>query len=248
MKPFVLKFSGLITGLALLFSASNLFGQTNHPAKKILVGFDIAGQSNLDVVAGVNGDKVPCPPEYTNVISNTNLFSPDEYKLLREIPLIYGKVATTNSAPLGSVLIDLKTEQVTNKYYGISIDWVARFQFTNSDSWDEVRPGGDLRIHKVRNKDGDGYDIGYDIYNNGESVGPRYGGRPGGADFWFYQVKHGVYDGLHVIIHHGDHCGEWMRYSNGMAVDKWLCWWSDGNNLFRWIKFKEPYDFEKHRW
>ena len=79
---------------------------------------------------------MPCPLEYTNIISNTNLFTPDEQKLLKEIPLIYSKV-TTNSGPLGSVFIDYHAKPIESSY-GTFWYWTSRFQFTNSDVIDEV--------------------------------------------------------------------------------------------------------------
>lgn len=239
VKPFAPQACSLITGLALLLSASNLFGQTNHPPKKLLAGFDAASQSNIDIIASGFGDEVPCPSEYTNVISNTNLFTADEQKLLKEFPLKYGKT-TTNSGPPGSVLVELKVYPL-KVYWGTNWLWFARFQFTNSDVWDEVSPGGDLLRHKVRNKTGDGFDL--NIIPNQ----PRDSGYVGGsgAQYWYQQIKHGVKDGLSVEIIHGDHCVQWMRYSNGKAVDKWLYWDPNYNKLMIWAKFKEPYDISR---
>jgi hypothetical protein len=142
-------------------------------------------------------------------------------------------------------LIDYHAKPIESQY-GTFWYWTTRFQFTNSDMWDEVTPGGDQRNHKIRNKNSDGYDIGYDTYNNGESVGSGYGG-PGGANFWLHQIKHGVYDGLYVEIDHGEHCVQLMRYSNGMAVSQWLYWSPYDNKLMIWAKFKKPYDISKYR-
>ncbi len=36
--------------------------------------------------------------------------------------------------------------------------------------------------HKIRNKAGDGFDLGYNTYNHGETAGSGYGG-PGGPQF-----------------------------------------------------------------
>ena len=63
----------------MLLSASNLLGQTNPPMQEYLPWFDAASQSNIEIIAsGKVYDAMPCPPEYTNVISNTNLFTPKE--------------------------------------------------------------------------------------------------------------------------------------------------------------------------
>ena len=222
----------LILVLALSFAVNNLFGQTNHPTREYLPWFDAASQSNIEIIASDSiRNSVPCPPEFTNVISNTNLFTLDEQKLLKEIPLIFANV-TTNSGPVGSVLVDYKAKPIESSY-GTFWYWTARFQFTNSDTWDEVTPGGDMKKHKIRNKNGDGYDLEY----AGESFVSTYGS---GANFGFHQVRHNVYDGLSVNIEHGEHCSSWMQYSNGLAVDKWLYWTPDGSKLGIWLKFKKP--------
>jgi hypothetical protein len=96
------KLKHLVLFLSLAFTTGNLFCQTNAPVKKLLQGFDAASQSNIDVIASGHDDEVPCPPEYTNVISNTNLFTADEQKLLNDITLTYGD-ETSNSVPPGSV-------------------------------------------------------------------------------------------------------------------------------------------------
>jgi len=188
-----MKLKYFIFIFCLSFATSNLFGQTNHSAKKTIGSLNAASQSNIDVIASGNmDDAVPCPSEYTNIISNTNLFTPDETKLLKEISFNL----STNSTQRGIV--------------------------------------------KVRDKAGDGYDL-YDAGNESDS---GFGGGSG-RNYWFQQIKHGVKDGLWVEVIHDDHCERWMRYSNGMAVDKWLEWTAYGNKLMLWAKFKEPYDISR---
>jgi hypothetical protein len=189
------KLQYLILVLAFSFAANNLFGQTNHPAKKVIGSYDAASQSNVDVIASGNmDDAVPCPPEYTNVISNTNLFTPDEQQLLKEAQLY-----------------------LTNNTYSGPI------------------------IHHVRDKSGNGYDL----YDGGLATGSGFGGVGGGShEYWFIQIKDGVNDGLKVEIEH-DHCVQWLCYSNGWAVDKWLQWSAYGNKLILWAKFKEPFDIDR---
>jgi hypothetical protein len=227
--------------LCLLLVTGNLFGQTNDSSKKLLQGFDAASQSNVEVIASGGNDEVPCPPEYTNVISNTNLFTAYEQKLLNDIASDYGN-EVSNTVPPGSVLVSFKATPIQTSW-GTHWDWVARLQFTNSDLTDEISPGGDLFRHKVRNTEGDGYDFGI-VPTKLDHVPYDYTG-VAGPEFWFQQIKHGVKDGLSVSIIHGDHCQQWMRYSNGWAVDKKLYWDPNYDKLAIWAKFKEPFDIDR---
>ncbi len=84
--------------MGILLDAEKALGQTNYPARKFIENLDSASQTNIEVFAGGMNDEQPCPPEYTNAISNTNLFSVEEQKFLEEIPTKFGRV-TTNSGP-----------------------------------------------------------------------------------------------------------------------------------------------------
>jgi len=56
--------------------AEILSGQTNQPGKLIIPFLDEASQSNVNVtVLDILGNGQPCPAEYTNIVSNTNLFT-----------------------------------------------------------------------------------------------------------------------------------------------------------------------------
>jgi hypothetical protein len=232
----------LVLFFSFILVTDNLLCQTNPPARKLLHGFDAASQINVEVVAdGTFDGEVPCPPEYTNVISNTNLFTPDEQKLLNDIVLNYGN-EESNTVPPGSVLVSFEATPIHTSW-GTNWDWVARIQSTNSDLTDEIRPGGDLFRHKVRNKTGDGYDFNI-TPTKFDLVSHDYAG-VAGPEFWFQQIKHGVKDGLHVSVVHGDHCSGWMRYSNAWAVDKWLGWDPNKPYLIIWAKFKEPFDIDR---
>jgi hypothetical protein len=233
-----MKQKALILVLALLLSTSNLLCQTNHPAKRIIGNPGNTGQNGVQVIVSGMADAVPCPPEYNNVISNTNLFTPDEQELLNRIPIEYGYV-TSNTGPTGSILVSHEAWPMLTEW-GTNWEWVTRFQFTNSDFLDEVRPGGDLLRNKVRNKAGDGFDLNI-IRNRPGSSG--FGGGDG-PDYWFQQIKHGVKDGLFVEVENGDRCMQWIRFSNGMAVDKELFWDANHPRLILWKKFTEPYDID----
>jgi hypothetical protein len=203
-------------------------------SKKNDLRLDIDSLSNVQIIADSNGSEgeKPCPLELTNVVSNTNLFKLDEQKLIESIPLIYGHV-TTNSRPVGSVPIAFSR----SGYF-----WKARFQFTNSGMVDEVTPGGDMLLHRVRDASGNGYDLRV----LGMCSGFGYGGNGSKRlEFSLTQIRHDTRDGLDVSIV-GDHCERWMRFSNGMAVDKWLIWNPNNGNLMIWVKFKKPYDYLKY--
>jgi hypothetical protein len=154
------------------------------------------------------------------------LFTPDEQKLLKAIPLEYGNV-TTNSGPPGTVRLSLHRWR--------DLNWIAYFQYTNSDMQDKV-VFGRPQTHYVRNKAEDGYDIHYWTEEYRGTAVP---------EFQLSQFKHGVPNGLFVELH-GDRCAQWMRFSNGLAVEQWLYWTPDNQKLDIWVKFKEPYDYLKH--
>ncbi|MEI6078307.1 MAG: hypothetical protein WCS94_22195 [Verrucomicrobiota bacterium] len=218
-----IKPTNIILGLSILLTA-NLFGQTNQAKQPLIDFLDPDSQTNIIVIK--NGDTSwPCPPQYTNLLSNTNLFSPAEQKLLRGVRLKYENV-TTNSGPPGSVLASLNKD--TNGY------WVALFQYTNSDVQDEITFGWKITA-KHLDKANNGYEV---------DVSPRSGDK--NPHIACYQIKHNVMDGLCVGLSSDDHCLSWMHYSNSMAVGKWLEWWGLDNSLSMEAEFKVPYDIQKH--
>lgn len=211
-------------------SVGNLIGQTNQIKYPIIETLDPESQSNIIVIRNEEWPRPPCPPEFTNLISNTNLFTPAEEKLLLEIPLKY-KDVTTNSGPPGSVLAGLKKD--TN---GL---WTATFKYDNLEGQDQVTFVFGLRKTAMfLDKSGDGYGvtIGPADYRNGKVLK---------WDVALCQFKHGVRNGLVVRYYDDGHCTTWMQFSNGMAVGKWLEW-DSGGGLSTEVQFKAPYDFDKH--
>jgi len=203
--------------------------QAKNPGKKFEPRLDWNSQSNIEVFVADAGDALPCPPEYTNLISNTNLFTLEEQQLIKSIPLLYGSVTST-SGPPGTVVVHLNWyHKWLNQWHNLG---TMRFQFTNSDVCDNVS----ANIHHVRNKSGDGYDVHYRVEEEHGVTVP---------DFRLIQYKRGVLDGLRVDIH-GDHCIQWLRFVNGLAVDRWLWWNPNGEKVVIWVKFNEPYDFMAH--
>lgn len=230
-----------------VFSVNNLFGQVNvdieqpmpavfianqpfdsipnqytNLAKMISSGFVSEGRTNITIVISTPQS---CPPEYTNTISNTNLFSPAEQILLTELPLKY-KDVTTNSPPKGSIFTGM--DKSANPFFmeGFTI---GRFQHTNSEAqvkvfFTEMNNGNGIGA-SFRNKAGDGYEV---LFNNDVIAG-------------FRQFKHGQLDGLWADFD-GGRCSSWMRFSEGKAVGKWLVWNRTGS-LYMEAEFKAPYDF-----
>ncbi|MCX6917380.1 MAG: hypothetical protein NT167_30820, partial [Verrucomicrobia bacterium] len=181
-----------------------------------------ASQSNITVIVNAlraRRPPPPPPPAYTNVISNTNLFTPAEHDLLTALPLKY-RTVTTKCGPPGTILVG-----VTN----LSSSLTARFQYTNSDACEQVTFAG-MKSARFRTADNDGYDVDVDMRN--------------GAILNFRQIKKGVANGL-LVSFYGDHCATWMRFADGKAVGKWFMWGAD-NSLLIQAEFKEPYDFLKH--
>jgi hypothetical protein len=215
-----LRFAILCFGL--LLSAGNLFG-SNEPPKDLIPFltdiFDPDSRTNMTFVMHNE-----CPLQYTNVISNTNLFTFEEQNLLTQIPLKYKNV-TTNSGPAGSILTSLiKTND----------NFVALFQYTNSDEQDEITfIKKEWKTVKLRTKSGDGYDA---YLDSGDMYGIPY--------LSFQQIKHDAVNGLAVNFY-GEHCEDWMRCVDGKVVSKWLQWGRDENYLLE-IKIKAPLDYFKY--
>ena len=208
-----MKLQYFIFNLGLLFCAGNLFGQDID----IDMVYELPAEIQSNIVFMVTNSQ-PCPHAYTNVISNTNLFSADEQELLGSIPLKYKNV-TTNNAPTGSVLTALESN-------GAGWIWVAHFQYTNSDAVDKVTFHSGKVIEAIfRTKSGEGYNVNF----TKDSVER------------FLQFKVGSPNGLYLNFN-GDYCVSWMRLENGKATGKWYEW--DGvGNLKLEVEFKKPSDF-----
>jgi hypothetical protein len=218
-----MKLRYFLLSICFLFYVSSLFCQTSH-AKRLFIPFlDQGSQSNVVVtVSDLDGHGQPCPSKYTNILSNTNLFSVDEQKLLKEIPVKYINV-TTNCGPSGTVLVDL------NKTNG---NWWAHFRYTNSEACDDIMFGTKISA-KFRTKTDDGYDV--DIFNSDKLEN---------STLFLRQIKHGMGDGLAVGLN-GNHCNSWAHAIDGKAIGKWFMWNETGNLIIE-AEFTKPYDVEKH--
>lgn len=236
---------------SLLFFVSNLFAQTNQSARLFIPFLDKESQSNVIVTLDLSGNGQLCPPEYTNVLSNTNLFTPEEQKTIQEIFIKYKKV-TTNSGPPGTVLANLyKTNFVIkamNRDWPVE-NWVARYQYTNSEAYEVVTIGQSLSA-RFRTNSTDGYNVYFNHVGDGSTLR-------------FIEVKHNLINGLFVEFENthsqgttwdyrladfsDSHVTEYRHYTNRMVVGKFFMWNPENNNLGLEAEFKEPYDFEKHR-
>jgi hypothetical protein len=245
-----MKLPHLILGVSLLLLAGDLFGQTNQ-ARLFIPFFDRDSQSNV-VVAFCNlGRGERCPLEYTNVLSNTNLFTQMEQKEISEVFVKYKNI-TTNFGPSGTLLVNLYktnyTVQAIDKAVNIE-NYIACFQHTNSDAREEVIFGGGVLI-RVRNKANDGYNVTFNCTGGGTLL-----------NFW--EVKQNLINGLFIGFDDnrpqgvtwdyklanfdGSHLEEYRRYTNGMVFGKFLMWNTQNGNLMLEADFKEPYSFDKHR-
>jgi hypothetical protein len=237
--------------ICLINVAGIVFGQTNQTERLLIPFLDKETQSNVIVTVCDFSKGQPCPTEYANVISNTNLFTSEEQKTISEVFVKYRNV-TTNSGPPGTVLASLyKTNNVVKAMGRIFTNefWTANFQYTNFEAREEIRFGGGFSA-KFRNKANNGYNV----------VFTRTGG---GTLLTFGEVKQDLTSGLFVRFEdnypqgitwdyklarfNDSHLEEYRHYTNKMVVGNFLMWNSQNGNLMLKADFKEPYDFEKYR-
>jgi hypothetical protein len=236
--------------ICLMLATGNLFAQTSQSKRLFIPFLDEASQGNVDVnICDLNQGQ-PCPMEYTNVLSNTNLFTPEEQKIISKVFVKYKNV-TTNSGPPGSELTNLyKTNYVIkamNKIF-TNENWVANFQYTNFEAREEIRFGQGL-LAEFRNKSNDGYGVSFT--------------QTGGGTFLnFWEIKDGLPNGLLVRfddkhpqgmawnyqLANFTNCSlvEYSQHTNGMVLGKFFVWNPRNNNLMLKAEFKEPYDWQKN--
>ena len=128
----------IILTIGLVVSATNLFGQTN----RLFIPFlEKESQSNVVVTFSDFVSRQSCPLKYTNVLSNTNLFSMEEQEIIRNIFVKYKNV-TTNSGPPGTMLADLYKTNYVIKTKNRTVDVeniIANFQYTNLDAHERIK-------------------------------------------------------------------------------------------------------------
>lgn len=222
-----------------------LFCASSHAEKLVFPFLKMEGQSNIIVLADMD-HHLPCPQKYTNLFSNTNLFTLTEQEKLRNVALKYQKV-TTNSGPAGSVFSNWELRRMKYTELGVAtnIFLVACFNYTNCNAREEIYAysGSKNIIAKFRTSTGDGYDV--CLINNTLTV--------------YQEYKNEVLDGLLVGVHdpnHLDdkvHCGMWTRFTKGKVFGKFITWGQDdfesqaGFEIGAEAEFKEPFDFLKYQ-
>lgn len=226
-------------GIALFAFGQNLLAQTSSTGRLFVPFLDKESQSNIIVTVCNFGDGEICPIEYTNTLSNTNLLTPNEQKLLRNIFVKYKNFSafTTNSGPSGTVLAKLYETNISRNILGRAVttkNWIAWFQYTNFDAQERLVFGSHSPIaaHYFP-KNGNGYGL--------------WAGKVGND--WLMQLtesKDGVANGLHASFTDSV-LDEYWHYTNGMVFGNFLMWNPRNNNLILKADFKKPYDFEKHR-
>jgi hypothetical protein len=215
----------LIVGLMLLCSGAASFAE-----QLLLPWLTPESQSNV-VVTAVPGHPRSCPPEYTNLISNTNLFTLAEQKLIGEIPLKYKNV-TTNTGPVDTEFKGIEWRQWKFKGQIIKTFQVSCFVHTNSGAWEEIaflQPRQTFIVYRTQT--GDGYNVNL---LDGVFLGP------------FTEYEHGVLNGLSIGQGFDkEHCNSWERHANGKLIGK-LLGWNESGELFFEAEFKEPFDLSKN--
>ena len=241
-----------ILASTLLFLWGTLLGGQNQDSRLFIPFLNRDSQSNVIVTVCDFAIGQPCPGEFTNVLTNTNLFTPGEQTLIREIFEKYRDV-TTNSGPPGTVLAELHgTNQVsTTLDHKTNVElWQARFQYTNSEACEEMTFGRGALAAKFRTPANAGYNLYFMRTGNGTML-------------HLTEITNGVISGLLASFEDNHPQGtnwdfrnadfsdcrltEYRRYRNGMVLGKFLVWDARQGNLLLEAEFKEPYDWNRNQ-
>jgi hypothetical protein len=230
----------LIFCVSFLLLAGKIHSEENKAERLIFPFLPLERQSSVLVTADLEHPK-PCLPEYTNLLSNSNLFSLAEQEKLKAVALKYKNV-TTNSGPYGTVFKGFALRQedgvkLTDKSIWIeamNTFSVACFTHTNSGAKEELASffNGEI-IARFRTQTGDGYDVLL----------------IGGVINKYQEYKNGLLDGLFVEIHDpnnlddDNHCISWARFTKGKICGKYLMWDDNlDNQIVVMAEFKKPFD------
>ncbi len=242
LRLFNMNLHTLFCGFAALFMVSTFVPQPCLAQKLVIDLLDESSQSNVIVTVSDWNRPGPCPSKYTNLLSNTNLFTRVQQELLVAIPAKYRQVAT-NSAPPGSVLVRLN--KVT---FGDTVDKTGKivhaegilghFAYTNSEAREDVLFSTDGREKTVK-------------YQAEPSSG-YYARLIDNSLCDYEEFKDGKLNGLFTGFYQ-DRCYVWLCFTNGKALGKCFLWGRRGlgepvsSGLAVEAEFKEPYDFLKYQ-
>jgi len=219
---------------AVLFLVCGLVAQSRGAQRFIIDFLDESSQSNVVVKLSDVDHPQPCPLQYTNVLSNTNLFTPLQQKLLRALPAEYRNI-TTNSGPSGTVLVEAAKVvfDVGDAPPGILL----HFASTNSGAQQYIASCDSRQKYvKYEREPGSGY---YALLDE-DNV------------FAYQEFKGAKLNGLFTTFYQ-DHCSMWLCFTNGKALGRFLIWGRRGIEepisfgLAVEAQFKEPYDFLKYQ-
>lgn len=215
------------------FFVCSLLTQTSPGQRAGIFFLDDRSQSNINFIFCNSAHPALCSPLNTNRLSNTNLFTPEEQRLLKEIPIKYSKV-TTNLGPPGSELVSLDKGTFGEKIELAGV--LAQYKHPNSPATEKVLllEDGEKYI-KFESTPGDGF----------------YAEVLDGLLCSYEQLRGGVLNGVAATFYES-RVAMWQRFSNGMAVGRFYMWApimdgrGEGDGVAIEAQFKQPYDFMKY--
>lgn len=249
----------IIVGFGLLVASE--VRAADNPERLFIPLLDPASQSNVivSVLSGAEkGD--PCPAQYANVLSNTNLFTLEQRALIKEALVKYRNV-TTNSGPPGTVLLSFyRTNFVASPPYWLGTNaqwatprtnelWVSIFEHTNSGALEEIRFGSGISAN-FTGPSNDGYNVSIARTGTGSllSFTERKQNSPMGLLVRFAALNaQGITCDRRLADFSDGRLVEYMQTTNGMAFGKWLLWNPSTGGLIMAAECKEPYDWNSHR-
>lgn len=232
------------------FTAS-LFGQSGQPERLFIPFMNRDSQSNVIVSVSDLGGGQTCPTKYTNLLSNTNLFTS---KQQQEIETAFSKYrgVTVNHGPAGTALVDsYKTNYAFNaddKRFDAE-ETLSIFQYTNRDAREIIRIGAGFRA-EYRTGSNDGYDVSFTRTGAGTLLG--FGeirdNKPHGVFVRFVDMHP---QGLAWDYKNADFesslLSEYKQYSSGYVLGHFFMWNVKNGNLQVQAEFTRPYDWNRNR-
>lgn len=248
-----MKLTHLITGASIVLCAAICSAQTNQSGHLLLPFLSPDSQSNVVVtISDFFGDGQRCPPEYINTLSNTNLFTPREQKLIEGLFTKYQNV-TTNSGPGGTELADFCETNVVIRFMNRSFTngfLLSTFRYTNVDASEEIRFGAGMSA-KFRRKTNDEYVVSFTQTGDGTLLNfseIRRGEQNGLlARFADLRPQGAAWDYKRAEFTTNSPLEEYRQCTNGLVLGKYLVWNPQTGNLVIEADFTKPYDFEKNR-